>query len=166
MNYRGIEIFLYKPALHSNPISIGFNTGNSQRMDMLHSCLVSAKSLLDPNLEQPLSVYNPPPPDLTYVLKTISTYDYFDRIIANLDKVGALIDQSLLELCRNPFPTGCANAMRRIKSVYEAKVAAEQARNSVVFEGVGINGDQMDWLDDAYWQELLNDGTFLQYTAV
>ena len=94
--------------------------------------------------------------------KTISTCDYIDRLINALEQVGSFIDQSQPEPCRNSFPTGCANAMRRIKGAYEAKIAAEQARDSVVFEGIGMPGDQMDWLDDAYWQELLNDGTFLQ----
>lgn len=94
--------------------------------------------------------------------KTISTCEYFDRLITNLDQVGTEIDQSQPEPCRNSFPTGCANAMRRIKGVYEAKVAAEQERDTAILEGMGIMSDQMDWLDDAYWQELLNDGTFLQ----
>lgn len=186
MNYHSTEIFLYEVSLHANPISIGFNTGSSQRMDMLHACLVSAKSLLDLCLSQPLSTYHAlsvielshigqglatvfklslidvPGWDLSYVRKTISTCDYFDRLIGNLEQVGLFIDQSQPEPCRNSFPTGCANAMRRIKGVYEAKIAAEQARDSVVFEGMGIPADQMDWLDDSYWQELLNDGTFLQ----
>ncbi|TVY19923.1 Transcriptional regulator WAR1 [Lachnellula arida] len=174
MNYHSTENFLYEPALQQSPIAVGF-------------------ALLDLFLTQPLSVYytltsielshlgqsmatifklsmiDEPGWDLTYVRKTVNPRDYFDRMINNFDQVGTVIDQSQPEPCRNSFPTGCANAMRKIRGVYEAKIAAETAQttsqeqtNSLALDGM-LNGDQMiDWMDDAYWQDLLNDGNFMQ----
>ena len=193
MNYHSTEVFLYEPALQQSPIAVGFVKGEPHRLDMLHSCLTSAKSLLDLFLAQPLSVYfalsvielshigqslatifklaivDEPGWDLAYVRKTVNTCDYFERIISNFDQVGGIIDQSQPEPCRNAFATGCANAMRKIKGVYEARIAAETAQNtsqeqtnSMGLDGM-LNSDQMiDWMDDVYWQELLNDGNFIQ----
>jgi hypothetical protein len=192
MTYHSTEIFLYDPALQQSPIAVGFVKGEPHRLDMLHSCLTSAQSLLASFLAQPLSIYfslcvielshigqslatifkltmvDEPGWDLTYVRKTANTCDYFDLMISKFEQVGAIIDQSQPEPCRNSFPTGCSNAMRKIKGVYEARIAAETAQNtsqeqtnSIGLDGI-INGDQIDWMDDVYWQELLNDGNFMQ----
>ncbi|TVY78222.1 Transcriptional regulator WAR1 [Lachnellula suecica] len=192
MNYHSTEIFLYEPCLQQHPIAIGFTMGDPQRIDMLHACFVSAKSLLDIFLGQPLSVYSSitvlelshigqglvtffklsmvdePGWDLAYVRKIIGAGEYWDRLISNFEQVGAVIDQSQPEPCRNSFPTGCSNAMRKIKGVYEAKIAAETAQNVSDEQAVSLGldamiyGDQIDWMDDVYWEEMLNDGNFLQ----
>ncbi|TVY27504.1 Transcriptional regulator [Lachnellula hyalina] len=193
MNYHSTEIFLFEPALQQSPVAVGFVKDEPHRLDMLHSCLTSSKALLDLFLTQPLSVYytltsidlanlgqsmatifklsmvDEPGWDLTYVRKTINPRDYFDRMINNFEHVGRIIDQSQPEPCRHSFPTGCANAMKKIRGVYEARMAAETAQdtsqeqtNSLALDGL-LNGDQMiDWMDDAYWQDLLNDGNFMQ----
>jgi len=193
MNYHSTEIFLFEPALQQSPVAVGFVKDEPHRLDMLHSCLTSSKALLDLFLTQPLSVYytltsidlanlgqsmatifklsmiDEPGWDLTYVRKTINPRDYFDRMINNFEHVGRIIDQSQPEPCRHSFPTGCANAMKKIRGVYEARMAAETAQdtsqeqtNSLALDGL-LNSDQMiDWMDDAYWQDLLNDGNFMQ----
>ncbi|TVY94178.1 Transcriptional regulator, partial [Lachnellula willkommii] len=188
--YRKFPLRTRPPAV---PYCRWFRKNEPHRLDMLHSCLTSAKALLDLFLTQPLSVYytltsielshlgqsmatifklsmiDEPGWDLTYVRKTVNPRDYFDRMINNFDQVGTVIDQSQPEPCRISFLTGCANAMRKIRGVYEAKIAAETAQttsqeqtNSLALDGM-LNGDQMiDWMDDAYWQDLLNDGNFMQ----
>lgn len=195
MTYHSIEIFLYEPSLQQNPIALGFRFGSSHRIDMLHACLESAKSLIELFLAYPLSAYfglpvtelshigqafatlfklsmlDVPGWEVTYVRKMLVDADYFNRLISNFEQVGAVIDQSQPAPCRNSFPTGCAGAMRRVKALYDAKIGAEPTQtseqeppSSTVLEGV-LHVDQMDWMDDVYWQELLNDTNFLGTTT-
>ena len=191
MTYHSTEIFLYEPALQQPPITVGFVKGEPHRLEMLNSCLTSAQSVLDFFLSLPLSAYfslwlielsnigqalatifklamvDEPGWDLTYVRKTVNPCDYFERMISKFAQVGVIIDESQPEPCRNSFPTGCSNVMRKIKEVYEAKIAAETTQNtsqeqtnSMGLDGI-IMADPIDWMDDFYWQELLNDGNFM-----
>lgn len=192
MNYHSVEAFLHEPCLQQNPISAGFSKGGTHRLDMLHSCLISVTSLLDLFLTQPLTAYyalpaielssigqalvtvfklsmvDEPGWDLAYVRKTAKTPEYFDRMISNFEQVGAIIDQSQPEPCRNSFPTGCAMAMGKIRAVYKARIAAENAQNTtqeqtnMMMQDGFAYGDAIDWMDDVYWQELLNEGNFFQ----
>ncbi|RDL40971.1 uncharacterized protein BP5553_00950 [Venustampulla echinocandica] len=190
--YHSAEVYIYQPSIHPSSHGVSFGTGNAQRLELLYACLISCKTLLDLYLALPLSVYytvsivelaemghgltalsrlslvEQPGWDLAHVRKTVNLLDYFGRLISNFEEVGAAIDQSQPEPCRMSLATGCALAMKRVRAVYEAKVAPEsepqplQEQPGTAGMNISMNMEQFDWIDDAYWQELSSDMSFLQ----
>jgi len=167
------------------------NPANAVRLDMLYSSLISTKTLLDSYLIQPvsysafsaldlgqlghgmsnllkLSVLEEPGWDLAYVRQTMNLSYYFEQIISKFEAVGASLSAMQPVPTKDNFPTGCARAMRRVKNWYEAKVAAEAqtvAGEGTTTEDVLITddlvGSQFDYLNEAYWLELMGDTSLL-----
>ncbi|KAF4615887.1 hypothetical protein G7Y89_g15228 [Cudoniella acicularis] len=116
-----------------------------------------------------LSLVEEPGWDLAEIRKTANVLEYFDRFIANFEQAGKEIDTMQRETCRDCFPTGCSRAMRRVKGVYESRAAAGGQLGDIGIEELatlpppdGTFPEQFDWVDDVYWQELLNDGNMWQ----
>ena len=154
---------------------------------MLYSCLLATKTLFEIFLAQSLASYcgfsiihlaqighglstlfklsliEDVGWDLAHVRETVNLQYYFDRLIARFEEAGAAIDQCQKPPCREAFATGCSRAMRRIKGWYEAKVAADTVQESGQEQGNLMNMDDVcisggfDYLDDAYWQDVLDD---------
>ncbi|KAH8654456.1 hypothetical protein BGZ60DRAFT_154530 [Tricladium varicosporioides] len=119
-----------------------------------------------------LSLIDEPGWDLGDVRRTASVTEYFDTLIAHFERAGKEIDSIQREPARDCFATGCARAMRRVKAVYEAKAAGTQIAggenpcshgqiNAAAIDA-NLTAEQFDWIDDAYWQELMNDGSLWQ----
>jgi hypothetical protein len=159
---------------------------------MLWSCLLAIKSLFEIFLSQPLASFcgfsiihlsqighglstmfklsfvEEIGWDVAHVRETENLLYYFDRFIARFEEAGAAIDQTQNVPCREAFGTGCSRVLRRIKGWYEAKVATEseqengQEQTSLMgMEDVSIGGS-FDYLDDAYWQDILDDLNLMQ----
>jgi len=152
---------------------------------MLYSALVSTKSLLDLFVSQPLvsyfgfcipntaqighalstlfklSVINEVGWDLQHIRRTVNLPAYFDQLISKFEEAGAQIDNMQTSPCRESFPTACAKAMARVKCWYEQKVALESESNLQTQPSMSGLDDlfavnSFDYLDDAYWQELMD----------
>lgn len=159
---------------------------------MLYACLLSAKSLLDVFVAQPLSAYfgfsitnlaqighacstlfklslvEEMGWDLVHVRQTVNLSAYLDQLVSNFEQAGAAIDNCQRAPSKESFPTGCARAMGRTKAWYEAKVASESEseghQRQPSFTGIDdmLNGNGFDYLDDSYWQEIMADMNFMQ----
>ena len=107
--------------------------------------------------------------DLADVRKTVNISDYFVQLITKFEQAGLAIDENQIEPCnKQSFPSGCSKAMRRVLGFYETRIAAtsgvvlsQDQTLPTGMEGV-LNGEQFDWVDDAYWQDLIGDVNFLQ----
>jgi hypothetical protein len=115
-----------------------------------------------------LSIVEEPGWNLVDVRKTVNVSEYFERLIERFEQAGANMDSYQTEpTARQCFPTGCAKAMRRILAFYETRLAAVPGTNfaqepqmATGMEGI-MYGEQFDWIDEAYWQEILGDVNFM-----
>jgi len=152
---------------------------------MLYSALISTKSLLDLFVSQPLvsyfgfcipslaqigqalstlfklSVTDEVGWDLQHIRRTVNLSAYFDQLISRFEEAGAQIDNIQTSPCRESFQTAGAKAMARVKCWYEQKVALES--ESSLQPQLSMSGlddlfavNSFDYLDDAYWQELMD----------
>jgi hypothetical protein len=176
-SYHCAETFFYESSLHRSLFPTNLN---SQRLDMLYACLISAKSFLDIYLTLPLSSYygmsivtlaqlghalstlfkllfvDVPGWDLAHVRETANLLHYFEHIIGRFEQVGAQIDNSQATPAKRSFCSGGALAMGRVKGWYEARIAAEtekrQQEEQAGLRGLEdfLSGEKFDYLDEAY----------------
>ena len=168
-----------------------FGDGNAQRLDMLYSSLLSTQKLLDGCLARPasehfgasvidlghlgrglssllkLSLIEEAGWDLTHVRQRANLSYYFTEFSSRMEQIGLEIDRIQRAPFIRSFPTGCARVMRVVQSWYESKIAEtsqtalpEQATVTGIMDGI-LNSDQFDYLNDAYWLELMGDGSFI-----
>lgn len=185
LSYHSNHVFLYEPSLYKALFpAVSFTYNSSQRLDLLHSCLLACKKLIDEYLERPmpgyygtsvadlaplgrgissllkLCVVEEPGWDLGMVRQTANLNYYFEQLLAKFAQVGADIDQIQRQPCRHSFFTGCARAMGVVKAWYETKVGPDSAPNyqaaSVAYDGMMI-GEEVNFLDDSYWLEFMGD---------
>ncbi|KAG9234284.1 hypothetical protein BJ875DRAFT_441424 [Amylocarpus encephaloides] len=189
------EVILFEPIVQAALPSRTFGMANAQRLDMLYSCMTAARRLLDAFIQQPvdfyipfslaqlafigtglstlfkISMYEEPGWDLVEARKTANLSQYFDELISKFEKAGSIVDMNQLEQCRMCFSTGCSRAMRRVKGLYESKIAGNTGQNITApqdhpgltgMEDV-ISGEEVDWVNDVYWQELMGDVNFSQF---
>lgn len=106
--------------------------------------------------------------NLSDVRKTVNISEYFHQFIGKFEQAGVILDgMQIAPSSRHCFATGCAKAMRRVLTFYETKLAAvtgiqpsQEPQLGTGMEGV-IGGEQFDWIDDVYWQEISGDFNFL-----
>jgi hypothetical protein len=179
-SYYSAELFIHEPSLYRSLFPPNLN---SQRLDMLYACLISAKSLLDILLALPLSSYygfsiitlsqlgyglstvfklsfiEVPGWDLTHVRSTVNLLQYFEHFISNFEQVGAQIDNSQPTLAKIAFCTGCSRAMGRVKGWYEARLAAEteekQQEEQTGLTGIDdiLGAENFNYWDEAFFKE-------------
>jgi hypothetical protein len=189
MSYHSAEIFVYEPSLYSTfpPNFIG------QRIDMLYSCLLAAKSFYEVMLAQaPASYYAFAAPslaqhgyacstlmklslveevgwDLAQAWQTFNIAACLDQIISNFEQAGRAIDATQSVPCRESFPSGCARAMKNVKSFYMNRMVPvsevekpSSAMDRDILDTFNWNA-AFDYLDDtSYWQEIWGDMNFMQ----
>lgn len=107
-----------------------------------------------------LSVVEQPGWDLAQVRQNVNVFDFFDHLIKKFEQAGADVDHLQPEPCRLSFQEGCSRAMRRVRGVYETKMGVVSGTNLVPEQEMsGMDGltamDQYDWIDDAYWQDMI-----------
>jgi hypothetical protein len=115
-----------------------------------------------------LSMTEEPGWNLVDVRKTVNVTEFFHRLIEKFEQAGMIMDSSQIAPSnRHSFPSGCAKAMGRVLAVYETRLATVPGTQISLepqlptgMEGI-MSGEQFDWIDDAYWQELLGDINFL-----
>lgn len=185
MSYASNSVFLYEPSFYKALFpTTSFAYDSSQRLDLLHSCMVACKKLLDEYLERPMSAYygtsvadlaplgrgissllklcvlEEPGWDLGTVRQTANLNYYFEQLLEKFSQVGADIDRIQRQPCRHSFLTGCARAMGVVKTWYETKVGSDSTPNyqaaSVLYDGI-MNGEDVNFLDDSYWMEFMGD---------
>ncbi|KUJ23485.1 uncharacterized protein LY89DRAFT_663914 [Mollisia scopiformis] len=189
LSYDSNFIFLYEPSLYKSlfPSTSSCGHDTSQRIDLLHNCMMACKKLLDEYLKQPLwSCYGTCVADLAPLGRAISSllklclveeagWDlslvrqtanlefYFEQLLAKYQQVGADLDGRQQELCRNSFFTGCARAMGVIKTWYETKIMSDSTQSALQDQtyDVTMMGEQANFIDDAYWMEFMGDWTML-----
>ncbi|KIN04362.1 hypothetical protein OIDMADRAFT_176791 [Oidiodendron maius Zn] len=184
MKYRSTEIFLYDSCIQKHLFP---TTGCSQRLDMLYSCLLTAKQFLDLVLEQPrrnylgynvincsqighacstlikLSFVEEDGWNLGNVRETINLPFYLNQFITNFEAAGETIDRVQLTPCKASFPTGCSRAMRRVLAACEQKYAAESGAATFQEQQAYVPLDEplpnisYDHFDNAYWEALISD---------
>jgi hypothetical protein len=177
--FHSAEIFIHEPSLNR---SLFPSNLNSQRLDMLYACLVSAKSLLDNIFALPLSSYygfsiitlsqlgyglstafklffiEVPGWDLTYVRSTVNLLQYFEHFIAKFEQAGAQIDNTQPTPTRISFCTGCSRAMGRVKGWYEVRLAAEteekQREQQTGLTGIDdiLGAENFNYWDEAFFK--------------
>jgi len=182
-----------EPSLQKSQFPNPSGVGTTQRLDMLWACLLSVKKLLDLFLSQDLSEYfsfclvdlahlghsmstlfklsfvEEDGWELVTVRQSANFISYFDQLLGNFEQVGVTIDQSQRSPCKDSFPTGCARAMKKVKSWYEAKIATESEQSGMQ--------DQMNFMDfehvfnyayfsDPNWEELMADGPVMQWRGL
>jgi hypothetical protein len=192
MTFHSAEAFLSEPSAQLASVPIGLGGGNTQRLDMLYSCLMASQSLLNHIVSQPISAYHSfsviqlaftgvglstlfklsiveePGWNLVEVRKTVNISEYFERLIEKFEQAGIIMDSHQVQpYVRGSFAAGCAKAMRRVLAFYETRIAAvagtyisQEPQMATGMEGV-MQGEQFDWIDEAYWQEILGDINFL-----
>jgi hypothetical protein len=160
---------------------------NSQRLDMLYACLISAKSFLDIMSALPLSSFyglsivslsqlshglstvfklsflDVPGWDLVHVRETVNLLPYFEHFISQLGQIGAQIDNLQRPPAKRSFFTGCSLAMVRVKGWYEARLAAEtekkQQEEQPGLTGMEdiLSGEKFDFMDDNLYAYFMGD---------
>lgn len=193
--YHGAEISLYEHSLIQTAWPPSFSgSSETQRLDMLFSCLSACKSTLDIALSAPASAYSTlsimdlghighgfstlikiiladePGWDMLQIRQAANFHYYFDNITAKFEEAGDEIDAKQAIPYGHSFPKGCAIAMRKVKARYERKLAAsmEQTTETVqeptnVMGIEGLNGDDLQGLDDAYWLEFVGGLDLMQW---
>ena len=173
-SYHSAETVFYEASLHRSM----FPNLNSQRLDMLYACLMSAKSVIDTILSLPVSLCNStsivtlsqlgfaistafrlsfievPGWDLAHVRATVDLGDYFQQVISRFEQVGAQVDRSQAVPGKRSFCTGAALAMGRVKGWYDVRVAAD-AEKGRQEEQTGLtgmedllNGEELNYFED------------------
>jgi hypothetical protein len=177
MKYYSTQIFVYDSCLQK---SLFPPTANRHRLDMLYACLLPAKAYLDLMLEQPISTYLGLSiiglSQLGHALSTliklsyadedgwvladmrpdIDLPGYLDRFAALFEQAGDSIDSIQPAPCKIAYPTGCSRAMRRVRTAYDAKIAAE----SDGFPALGdadLDALSFEHFDDAYWESVIGN---------
>lgn len=185
LSYDSNRVFLYEPSLYKALFpATSFAYDSTQRLDLLHNCVLACKTLMDEYLERPTSGYYGTSVadlaplgrgmssllklcvveevgwDLSMVRQTANLNYYFEQLVAKFSEVGTDLDQIQREPCRHSFFTGCARAMGVVKNWYETKVGSDSTPNyqaaAVVYDGM-MNGEDMTFLDDSYWLEFMGD---------
>lgn len=88
---------------------------------------------------------------------------YFEQMISKFEAVGQNLKDLQPRATKDNFPTGCARAMRRVKTWYEASIATEaqtsenatKEQDSLMADGLLVG--HFDYFNEAYWLELMND---------
>jgi hypothetical protein len=108
--------------------------------------------------------------DLAEIRRSADMTTYFNSFISNFSAVGTALDASQKEKTRHSFPTGCARVMGRVKTWYESMVLKVVGENPVQeqqpdiamgFESI-TSEDFSDYLNDAYWMELIGNHGWMQ----
>jgi hypothetical protein len=188
-NYYCAELALLEPSLQKSFFPTTLGAGNSQRLDMLYTCLTSTKLFLDYCLNEPLAAYftfcgvdltqlghglsilfklslvDEVGWDLVNVRQTVNFASYFEKFYTNFEQVGIAIDQNQPSPCNDSFHTGCARKMKKAKGWFDAKVAAEVQSSG--FQDMAAFLDMEDvlnsgYFNDSFWEELMAEGGFIQ----
>jgi hypothetical protein len=144
----------------------------------LYACLLSSKKILDLAVSYPhdyylyhsimdnahighglsvllkLTLVEEAGWDLAEIRRSADMTTYFNSFISNFSAVGTALDASQKEKTRHSFPTGCARVMGRVKTWYESMVLKVVGENPVE--------DFSDYLNDAYWMELIGNHGWMQ----
>jgi hypothetical protein len=191
--YHSAQMFLDQPSLHKNLFATSNGeSGTPQRLNMLYSCLLSAKRLLDLSISVPASDYlyhslinnahighgisillkltliEEPGWDLAEVRQTADLPGYFNRLLANFEQAGTSIDQLQKGSTKLSFPTGCARVMARVKAWYETtapRIVGTGSEANDLLEQEMVMGTGMEGFAYDDMSGYLNDVYWLEFIA-